>query len=124
MSVLDLQSDADMEDDLSFLQPLDFITKDAYQLQKIVREKKDRMNAANNESKQESETEKARQLEEETKEEEEDQDDKSDKEKSNIEMEKVEPEENGTCGGNLRYPLCSFMLPSRLIQVFKLSVNM
>lgn len=109
MYVLDLQSDADMDDDLSFLQPLDFITKDAYQLQKIVREKKDRMNAANNESKPESETEKARQLEEETKEEEEeeeeDQDDKSDKEKSNqdhIAMEKVEPEENGTCGGNLR----------------------
>lgn len=102
MYVLDLQSDADMDDDLSFLQPLDFITKDAYQLQKIVREKKDRMNAANNESKPESETEKARQLEEEIKEdeeEEEDQDDKSDKEKSNQDHIAME---NGTCGGNVR----------------------
>ena len=113
MYVLDLQSDADMDDDLSFLQPLDFITKDANQLHKIVREKKDEMNAANNESKPESEPEKARQLEEETieKEEEEDQDDKSDKEKSNQDH----IQENGTCGGNLRYPLCSFMLPSRLL---------
>ncbi|KAK9946439.1 hypothetical protein M0R45_011905 [Rubus argutus] len=92
-------SDADMDDDLSFLQPLDFITKDANQLHKIVREKKDEMNAANNESKPESEPEKARQLEEETKEkeeeEEEDQDDKSDKEKSNQDH----IQENGTCGG-------------------------
>lgn len=105
MYALDLQSDADMDDDLSFLQPLDFITKDADQLHKIVREKKDKMNAANNEPKPESEPEKARQLGEETKEkeeeeEEEDQDDKSDKEKSNQDH----IEQNGTCGGNLRYP--------------------
>ncbi|XP_024165370.1 WD40 repeat-containing protein HOS15 isoform X1 [Rosa chinensis] len=98
----DLQSDADMEDDFSFLQPLDFITKDAYQLQKIVRENKDRMNAANNESKQESE----REVEVVERKEEEIRDDKSEKDreqgKSNqdrSEMEKVEPEENGTGGG-------------------------
>ncbi|XP_062021709.1 WD40 repeat-containing protein HOS15-like isoform X2 [Rosa rugosa] len=97
-------SDADMEDDFSFLQPLDFITKDAYQLQKIVREKKDRMNAANNESKQESE----REVEVERKEEE-IRDDKSEKhreqeigkeeEKSNQDRSEMEPEENGTGGG-------------------------
>lgn len=107
MCVLGLQSDADMEDDFSFLQPLDFITKDAYQLQKIVREKKDRMNAANNESKQESE----REVEVERKEEE-IRDDKSEKdreqeigkeeEKSNQDRSEMEPEENGTGGGNLR----------------------
>ncbi|XP_068338398.1 WD40 repeat-containing protein HOS15-like isoform X2 [Pyrus communis] len=109
-----------MEEDLSFLQPLDLITKDAYQLQKMVREKKDRMNATANErnaSKEESGRENGREVEEERrdkeKEEEEDGDDKLEKdreqeigkveEKTHEEdcnlMEKLEPEENETSGG-------------------------
>ena len=106
MSVLDLQSDADMEDDFSFLQPLDFITKDAYQLQKIVKEKK---NTMNNESRQEREGE----VEVERKEEvqgdkaEKDREQEIGKEKEeskqdHIQMEKLEPEENGAGGGDLR----------------------
>lgn len=124
MAVLGLQSDAEMEEDLSFLQPLDLITKDAYQLQKMVREKKDRMNAAANErnvSKEESGRENGREVEEERrdkeKEEGEDGDDKLEKdreqeigkveEKTHEEdcnlMEKLEPEENETCGGKFRF---------------------
>ncbi|KAJ7966560.1 F-box-like/WD repeat-containing protein [Quillaja saponaria] len=37
-------SDADIDDDFSFLQPLDLITKDAYELQKIVKGKKENLN--------------------------------------------------------------------------------
>ncbi|XP_068338392.1 WD40 repeat-containing protein HOS15-like isoform X1 [Pyrus communis] len=117
---LSSNSDAEMEEDLSFLQPLDLITKDAYQLQKMVREKKDRMNATANErnaSKEESGRENGREVEEERrdkeKEEEEDGDDKLEKdreqeigkveEKTHEEdcnlMEKLEPEENETSGG-------------------------
>ncbi|CAN6539837.1 unnamed protein product [Malus baccata var. baccata] len=109
-----------MEEDLSFLQPLDLITKDAYQLQKMVREKKDRMNAAaieRNVSKEEGGRENGREVEEERrdkeKEEGEDGDDKLEKDKEqeigkveektheedcNL-MEKLEPEENETSGG-------------------------
>ncbi|XP_009360183.2 WD40 repeat-containing protein HOS15 isoform X1 [Pyrus x bretschneideri] len=117
---LSSNSDAEMEEDLSFLQPLDLITKDAYQLQKMVREKKDRMNATANErnaSKEESGRENGREVEEERrdkeKEEEEDGDDKLEKdreqeigkveEKTHEEdcnlMEKLETEENETSGG-------------------------
>lgn len=35
------QNDADIDDRLSFLRPLDLITKDSYELQKIVKEKKE-----------------------------------------------------------------------------------
>ncbi|KAM1507271.1 hypothetical protein PS1_016908 [Malus domestica] len=117
---LSSNSDAEMEEDLSFLQPLDLITKDAYQLQKMVREKKDRMNAAaieRNVSKEEGGRENGREVEEERrdkeKEEGEDGDDKLEKDKEqeigkveektheedcNL-MEKLEPEENETSGG-------------------------
>ncbi|XP_059631093.1 WD40 repeat-containing protein HOS15-like isoform X2 [Cornus florida] len=36
-------NDADMDEDFSFLQPLDLITKDAYELQKIIKEKKENL---------------------------------------------------------------------------------
>uniref|UniRef100_A0A5B6YHJ6 Putative F-box-like/WD repeat-containing protein TBL1XR1 isoform X1 n=1 Tax=Davidia involucrata TaxID=16924 RepID=A0A5B6YHJ6_DAVIN len=36
-------SDADMDEDFSFLQPLDLITKDVYELQKIIKEKKENL---------------------------------------------------------------------------------
>jgi transducin (beta)-like 1 len=35
--------DADMDDDFSFLQPLDLITKDPYELQKIIKAKKENL---------------------------------------------------------------------------------
>lgn len=37
------QSDTEMEDDFSFLQPLDLITKDVYELRKIIKEKKENL---------------------------------------------------------------------------------
>ncbi|CAB4266265.1 unnamed protein product [Prunus armeniaca] len=132
---LSSSSDADMDDDFSFLQPLDLITKDAYQLQKMVREKKDRMNAANqkNESKEESERENAQEVKEERrdreKEEEEDREDKSHKEREqeigkeneethedHNEIEKMEPEENGACGGvePMEITPSSISLPSEI----------
>lgn len=43
MSVLGLQSDADVDDDFSFLQPLDLITKDPYELHNIVKAKKENL---------------------------------------------------------------------------------
>lgn len=63
-------SDADVDDDFSFLQPLDLITKDAYELQRIVKEKKENLqkdksetNEKDNETKQKSEMENARERE-------------------------------------------------------------
>lgn len=41
MSVLGLQSDADADEDFSFLQPLDLLTKDPYELHNIVKAKKE-----------------------------------------------------------------------------------
>lgn len=137
MFVLGLQSDADVDDDFSFLQPLDLITKDVHQLQRIVREKKDRMNAAaaatgneKNERREETERESVREMEEERRErereeEEEDREEKlekdreeevgKDKEKTTQDkdqnaMEQLETEENGTSGGNLRkFVSCVFI---------------
>lgn len=36
-----LQSEADVDDDFSFLQPLDLITKDVYELRQIIKERKE-----------------------------------------------------------------------------------
>ncbi|KAF3446592.1 hypothetical protein FNV43_RR11772 [Rhamnella rubrinervis] len=68
-------SDGDMEDDdFSFLQPLDLITKDASELQKIIKEKKENLqkdrvetNEKSNECKQDNEPEHAQEREEEEK---------------------------------------------------------
>lgn len=75
MSLSGLQSDGDMEDDdFSFLQPLDLITKDASELQKIIKEKKENLqkdrvetNEKSNECKQDNEPEHAQEREEEEK---------------------------------------------------------
>ncbi|KAL5559111.1 hypothetical protein UlMin_035322 [Ulmus minor] len=64
-------NDADVDDDFSFLQPLDLITKDAYELQRIIKEKKENLQKdrsetkeKNNETKQENERRNARETEE------------------------------------------------------------
>lgn len=38
-----MQDDTDMDEDFQFLQPLDLITKDVYELQKIIKEKKEKL---------------------------------------------------------------------------------
>ncbi|XP_015884994.1 WD40 repeat-containing protein HOS15 isoform X1 [Ziziphus jujuba] len=86
-------SDGDMEDDdFSFLQPLDLITKDACELHKIIKEKKENpnkdrfeANEKNNESKQDNEPEHAQEREEEKKERENEQE--HDKEMTNKDIE-------------------------------------
>ena len=50
MSVLGFQSDADMDEDFSFLQPLDLITKDPYELHNIVKAKKENLRQHKSES--------------------------------------------------------------------------
>lgn len=75
MSLSGLQSDGDMEDDdFSFLQPLDLITKDASELHKIIREKRENLqkdkaetNEKKNECKQVNEPEHPPEREEEKK---------------------------------------------------------
>ncbi|XP_075643372.1 WD40 repeat-containing protein HOS15-like isoform X1 [Castanea sativa] len=121
-------TDADMDDDFSFLQPLDLITKDPYELQKIIKAKKENLqkdrleeNGKHNESNHEIERENVQEREKEKKvrEKEQEQDKEKiekdrerekgkDKEKphqDHIDKEKcedkviMEHEENGTAGG-------------------------
>ncbi|PON46887.1 Guanine nucleotide-binding protein, beta subunit [Trema orientale] len=65
-------SDADVDDDFSYIQPLDLITKDAYELQRIIKEKRENLqkdrsktNEKDNETKQKDEVDRAREGEEE-----------------------------------------------------------
>ncbi|XP_065623212.1 WD40 repeat-containing protein HOS15 isoform X2 [Quercus suber] len=67
-------TDADMDDDFSFLQPLDLITKDPYELQKIIKAKKENLqkdrleeNGKHNESNHEIERENVQEREKEKK---------------------------------------------------------
>nr|XP_023914106.1 WD40 repeat-containing protein HOS15-like isoform X2 [Quercus suber] len=121
-------TDADMDDDFSFLQPLDLITKDPYELQKIIKAKKENLqkdrleeNGKHNESNHEIERENVQEREKEKKgrEKEQEQDKEKiekdrerekgkDKEKphqDHIDKEKcedkviMEHEENGIAGG-------------------------
>uniref|UniRef100_A0A7N2KRQ7 Uncharacterized protein n=1 Tax=Quercus lobata TaxID=97700 RepID=A0A7N2KRQ7_QUELO len=121
-------TDVDMDDDFSFLQPLDLITKDPYELQKIIKAKKENLqkdrleeNGKHNESNHEIEQENVQEREKEKKgrEKEQEQDKEKiekdrerekgkDKEKphqDHIDKEKcedkviMEHEENGTAGG-------------------------
>lgn len=118
-----------MDDDFSFLQPLDLITKDPYELQKIIKAKKENLqkdrleeNGKHNESNHEIERENVQEREKEKKgrEKEQEQDKEKiekdrerekgkDKEKphqDHIDKEKcedkviMEHEENGTAGGD------------------------
>jgi len=50
VSVLGLQSDADMDEDFSFLQPLDLITKEPNELHNIVKAKKENLRQHKSES--------------------------------------------------------------------------
>ena len=114
-----------MDDDFSFIQPLDLITKDAYELQRIIKEKRENLqkdrsktNEKDNETKQKNEQDEAREVDKEKEIEQEEQNDKDmvlkiseeDKEKANPDHNgaeksedevKVDQEENnGDCGGN------------------------
>ncbi|EXC04821.1 F-box-like/WD repeat-containing protein [Morus notabilis] len=114
-------NDADVDDDFSFLQPLDLITKDAYELQRIVKEKKENLqkdksetNGKYNETKQKNEPDNAREREEKEKKEMEHEenhdkenifnDHEEDKEKAEVDCHgegNTEQHEgnNGDCGG-------------------------
>lgn len=124
-----------MDDDFSFLQPLDLITKDPYELQKIIKAKKENLQKDrleengkhHNEYNQENEREHAQETQKEKKgrEKEQEQDkeriekdrerekgkDKEKAQQDHINREKCEDkviteyEENGTFGGDLRLPL-------------------
>lgn len=139
-----IQSDTDVDDDFSFLQPLDLITKDAYELQRIVKEKKENLqkdksetNEKDNETKQKSEMENAREREDKEKKavDQEENHDKEmtlkepeeDKEKTDVDhhgavkSEQVEHEENnGDHGGNLSLP---FSFSSTCYVNFLSSIN-
>jgi transducin (beta)-like 1 len=124
-----------MDDDFSFLQPLDLITKDPYELQKIIKAKKENLQKDrheengkhHNEYNQENEREHAQEREKEKKGREKEQEQDKEKIEKDREQEKgkdkeksqqdhfsgekcedkviMEYEENGAFGGDLRLPL-------------------
>lgn len=61
-----LQNDSDIDEDFSFIQPIDLITKDVYELQKMIKEKKESLQKTKNREKnKEHEQEHAREKEKE-----------------------------------------------------------
>lgn len=115
------QDDTDVDEDFSFLEPLDLITKDVYELRKIIREKKKKLQKDRDKEKdldrepeaersrarekdrieREKEHEKERERKEKDKEQQKQREDQKEKEMATDEegRDNMKPEENGASTG-------------------------